>query len=845
MVKKTVAVRHAEEASAQNTATSTTTSGAATSSSNPSRRTEMLRIAALILAIPVMVGLSSGDTIKNYLQEPALNQTAVSRSKTASSPKTTHPGEVDFFASEPAAAIVTAKEDALNSTTVAKLSDEALPGADSSLTGATLDTTASVPAAVPATILTAAPITAPPITAPPVTAPPANFVTNNNIIADPALPNPVAVPPPPPPQQTTPQAFLPLPISQELTNAALQFVQGRQQAYRDADQYQNWKLRGNGYMYTFLNIALAARTVALQDTTTTGRHQVQIFNVHPQVNNNNHPSGPNYCELLSIWVRASGPELVAGKAQPVSATPSSACHWVFDLDLPVPGSYKIDARVVLWNGLAPLEFYESLDVPKQNNACPNSHAGNIVPPNERAMAPQNTSLLGFKMYGPFQACCEVCRRTHGCQFWATPPALLPEPSGMRTGCELWFPPTQRVEDIPTTRLMPDVVQQMTDQIAKRKAKEAADAAAAAGDTPQRLRRQRQRRRLDVQDSWGSPDSNITSVTQFLGCGWSFYYTLEFPCLSGDLDDMVFVEHNGTVVVAQPPQPQVIPQAQLPLCQKTDESMLQRDTGAYANKGRWVREPWPTPDICPDLYKVQTGTELAFHMNEFNADHPHCWHRYDLTSLNKKCFEMNCAMIKPNGKWLSAPLQQETQWMGAFKNYQCDYMEFTNQQLSECFQKKKITEIKYEGASIGNNFRQFFSVRLEKVPFYQGPDGKFVTVSSLTWPHLLWHNTVDMYKVWLEDKKNMDAVLNSDETYWVTPYFISSEREPYVQMERALEFAKHTEAILTPKGYTMIDAFDLSATFTVRDIHALDRVAFSIFIAFCVWAHFSFSVIFST
>ena len=806
MVKKpAAAARTAEEASPPNTHTNTSP----TTTGNPSRRTELLRVAAIVIFLPVLVGLSSGDTIKHYLEEPALDRSSrISAQNRSQHSAGEVEGEVDLFASEQPAAIVTTVESST----------------------AALETAATM-------TVTAAPITAPPITAPPVTAPPASLVVNpnpNNNINNDAIHPPLTIPPPP---TTAPaKKYLPLPLSPELVRAALQFVQGRERAYREADQQKHWKLRGIGYLYSSLTIALAARTVTIEGGR---RRQVQIFNVHPQLDHHHHPSeGPNYCDLLTIWVRANGPELVAGKARPVAATDSSACHWVWDLDLTVPGTYTVDARVVLWNGLAPLHFYPAPGDPQQTNACPRSFAGNtVVPPTEQQQAmappPQNTSLLGFKMYDTFGACCEVCRRTRGCQYWATPPAILPAPSGLRTGCELWFPSSTPREDIPTTRLLPDIIQGMNEQIlqqqqqqrkAKDEAAEAAILAANATAGPQRLRRRhrrhRRRRLVEAKDFWGSSESNVTSVAQFLGCGWSFFYTLEFPCLSGDFDDMVFVENNGTIVVTTPADPPTgVPTVQqLPLCQTADESILQQDTGVFAHKGRWVREPWPTEDTCPDPYRAANlnDTELNFHMNEFSADRPHCWHRYDLTSLNKRCFEMNCPMIQPHGKWLSAPLQQESQWMGAWKNYQCDYLEFTNQQLAECFQTKKITEIRYEGASIGNNFNQFFSVRLQNVPFYRGTDGKFVTVSSLKWPHLLWHFTADVYKsLHLEEKPNLESVANTDETYWVTPYFITSEREPYVQMERAMEFAHNAEAILTAKGYTMINAFDLSAAFTVR------------------------------
>lgn len=41
-------------------------------------------------------------------------------------------------------------------------------------------------------------------------------------------------------------------------------------------------------------------------------------------------------------------------------------------------------------------------------------------------------ILGFKMYGPLDACCEACSRSRGCKMWSTPGAARLD------DCELYF-----------------------------------------------------------------------------------------------------------------------------------------------------------------------------------------------------------------------------------------------------------------------------------------------------------------------------------------------------------------------------------------------------------------------
>ena len=47
---------------------------------------------------------------------------------------------------------------------------------------------------------------------------------------------------------------------------------------------------------------------------------------------------------------------------------------------------------------------------------------------------------------------------------------------------------------------------------------------------------------------------------------------------------------------------------------------------------------------------------------------------------------------------------------------------------------------------------------------------------------------------------------------VTGFYYTSEREPHVTVDRSLQYSKLAFDVLSPKGYKMINAFDVTAAF---------------------------------
>ena len=591
--------------------------------------------------------------------------------------------------------------------------------------------------------------------------------------------------------------------SQESITGARLFVLNRKKDYTDkgAPTAHQWKLRGNGWLYTYQNITLLAELLTEDDAgrehssstgiTTRGRKYIRIWNVHENASSNF-----NKCNLLTIWVRVLGPEIFAGAAKAVQLDGQS-CFWEFEFNLQVPGSYEVDSKVLTWNGLASLEFVSTGPFPDgrpqgERSACLNTHLYTDITNNTEEFTgnnPHHFGFVGFKFYSPLISCCEICRRTPGCQYWETPPKKIGVNATFAfNGCELYYssdtpPEEKRMSNLLATK----------DEVLARKSN---------------------RRRLVVHAT-GTPESNTSEVAYFLGCGWSFEFAMDFPCLSGDLDDHVYMADrrfvfreegiasaaaNGTTGINQV----------VPLCKLEDEYFSEKP------KGRWVSENVTSQLNCPFPRKDDPNITEMFPITAFVSDFPHCWHRDDLSRPRARCSEVNCGKLDPSSKWDKSKLYQEKDWIGVWRNYHCSYLEFTDKQLQKCITKRKITSIDMKGASISAMLGQYSKLRLQTMKLYpedspEVNDAVKVVIDSLQWPHLLWH---DNEQEWIEVLEKMPSINGSRvEHYWVSSFFASSEREPYVQVDRAKRLSDLAQDILTPKGYHMIDTFELSAAFS--------------------------------
>jgi hypothetical protein len=520
----------------------------------------------------------------------------------------------------------------------------------------------------------------------------------------------------------------------ETVRLAQEFVHSRRQVYHGKDLLKTWKMRGVGWAFTKKNIVLAAQ---LPHNPKPGRNVIEVFNVLNTTTVD--------CDKYDIWVRASGPEIFAGSAQAVlPKDPSESCHWEFPFVLQKPGTYRVEAKLLYYN--APV-----------HHSC-KSYNGDPT----NLTYPTHAGFIGFKFYIPAKSCCEACSRlAPDCRYWATPPQKI-KATRSRNGCELYFDEKSNPDAIPESYLIANP----------------------------------QRRRLGgVPHAHGPPDTS-TPTAYHVGCGWDFWMTLDFPCLSGELDDAVFQREVDFTLVDEARAIEPV-QKELPLC-TLDNELFDR------HSGRWVREAWLDIKRCPRLMGFDPNRE-SFEIIRFDGTHPHCWHRDDFSVVGQRCLEMNCRFIKQESKWRSH-LHEETKFFGYWKNYDCDYMEYTNLQLQQCIDTKKIGKFKTEGRSISEFLNEYLIQRMENINLYKGSDAKTVILDTLS----LLHNFGPDFAETLKARPNVGEL---EEIFWVTGFYLSSEREPGAIGPAVERYSRIAYDVLQSKGYKMLQVYDLSAAFT--------------------------------
>jgi hypothetical protein len=525
----------------------------------------------------------------------------------------------------------------------------------------------------------------------------------------------------------------------ETVRLAQEFVESRRQVYIGKEMLKTWKMRGVGWALTKKNIILAAQPL---HNPKLGQNVIQVFNVLQ----NTTTVG---CDKYDIWVRVYGPEIFAASARAVfPEDPSQSCHWELPFDLQKPGTYTVEAKLLYHNAL-------------EENVCANYKG---LP--ENISYPIHAGFVGFKFYNSDLSCCEACTRlAPDCRYWSTPPQNFTA-TFARNGCELYFDDQSNPDAIPESHLID----------------------------------QGQRRRLGgVPKKHGPPDMSTPSPYH-VGCGWDSWLTLDFSCLSGALDDAVFVKETNFTVAIEPTAKDIKPvvQKELPICTLDHERSDQ-------HSGRWVLEAWPDTKMCPRLFGYDPLHAKMFQIAGFDPAHPHCWHRDDFSDIGRNCAEMNCRFISPESKWRS-PHHEEKKFFGYWKNYDCDYMEFTNEQLQQCVDTKKIGEFKTAGASISLYLNQYLMQRMDGIKLYNGTNAITITLDTLSLLHAFGPG-------FPKKMKARPMVGKLEEHYWVTGFYLSSEREPGDRGPIMQRDSRIAYDILQPKGYKMLDLYDLSAAFT--------------------------------
>lgn len=218
--------------------------------------------------------------------------------------------------------------------------------------------------------------------------------------------------------------------------------------------------------------------------------------------------------------------------------------------------------------------------------------------------------------------------------------------------------------------------------------------------------------------------------------------------------------------------------------------------------------YPDDSIClPGGDYTTEGFKM--HMLEYHGDRPpFCWHRDDLSELANVCGEGGCDLLIGH-RW-KTELKNESKWFGMWEATECKYFDMGDDEIQHCVDVRNISSISTKGASISAMLGGVLSQKLQNINMTTG--GKSVFVDTLAMPHLLWHNGIRAYQEKLEVA--FPSLLDDDgvEHYFVTGFYYTSEREPHVQVDRSLQYSKMAYDILSPKGYRMINAFDVTSAF---------------------------------
>jgi hypothetical protein len=576
-----------------------------------------------------------------------------------------------------------------------------------------------------------------------------------------------------------------------LSFPAAQFVYDRYRAYHDVGDAARWKYRGVGYLYWTHGLILEA----VYDPVT---KVIAIRNMaHPT-------TAVVDCHLFTLWVRMAGPEIFAGRPTVVNddGSSSSSCHWQFPIPhLHVTGQYQIDVKLLVYNGQAPIRLHPSNDVNVPPTQCQNVQVGNDTSSlsSGQLLPPYHEGIRGFKLYDPVPTCCEICTRLPHCIYWATPPVNF-DASYSSNGCEFWFDDPAHI--IPPSKYL------------------------GRNGRPTTLTRRdrRHHRRLDgVIMAHGRPHDG--AVAYFMGCGWSLWFTLDYPCLSGDLDDRVYVveptvHHTNPTTTVDNDDPAATP---LPLCTAADEGIA-----GHVASGRWVRGSTSTAAAACPSYQRDSAFGTRFEIVEFTADQPHCWHRDNFASIGTNCLEMNCQFIPPTSVWRS-PVHLETNWYGFWRPYGCDYLEFTKDQLQSCVTHHRIASMDLFGKSITDFLSEYLGQRLKGIVMYQpavegggggAEPGVKVVLTTLGALHWASRSDEDLATAANgEMRQLLEKFTGSNnkppKVYLVPGYFLSSERATHRYVDR---MQLVNERVIAPlvggeTNVTLLEAFDMSAAFT--------------------------------
>mmetsp|Transcript_17714 Transcript_17714/g.41353 ORF Transcript_17714/g.41353 Transcript_17714/m.41353 type:complete len:868 (+) Transcript_17714:185-2788(+) len=646
-------------------------------------------------------------------------------------------------------------------------------------------------------------------------------------------------------RSTGPDDGLVLSGADSLRDETLAGLASMERRYEEADALPDFRARGLGWVEDRLGMVLAVVVVggsgkdaAPRPDGDGGRVSVYVVDV---VGNRTRcgpgDGGPATHPPLTMWVRASpaadasgaasGPsgsgeasaEMFAGTALPHEfGNGDPRCAWRYDFEPRTAGAYSVHVKLLTYNGFADFD-------PERCNAnvqglrrVPGVDGDGIEPleeANRRRVAElairnnwtHTRGVSGFKMYSPNDACCEACTRARGCRAWTTP--------GSRhyDNCQLFF---DRVEDDL------DFADGRTGHYLGR-GRSYTFTKQTFGYVERRRRLQERRLAVapdDIKKPWG-PDmfknaahgtSRSESTAYFLGCGWSSLMSFESPCHDPS-DDMVHGSGVRVQVGSPPPPGPAPPGEERPEGAERRPCTLEDERVSNSFAGRWVQYPFPDDETCSALVQDRkTKADFRDFRAEYLDDEPPlCWHRDDISRHANTCVEPGCQWVL-NHRWKTS-LRKQDRWYGRWEQYGCNVMDVSTADLQKCVDERRISKIEVRGASIAEILDGYMIQRTHGIKFVkEGGNTLTAILDTLKFPHLLWHNSVARQRSLFEDDAQFPPVPPTVEHYWVSGFYITSEREPHTHVDRSLQFTRLAEEILGERGYRPINVLGPTAAF---------------------------------
>lgn len=626
-----------------------------------------------------------------------------------------------------------------------------------------------------------------------------------------------------------------------LTGAALQHIDTMKRRYINVGALPDFRARGIGWIWERLNMVLTivvAGDFADHSTTTTTVEEHATVHLHAsgpatifivdtigEHTCGTDEGGDSWIDVqppLTMWVRVHGmlssastsneTDIFAGTALPHKLKSSShRCTWRYDFVPTKVGVYSIHVKVLNFNGFVDIKSGHectTLAIPNRSDLFDRQNLNEMTGDTLEQLESMNYEFVtelaadrnyshhrgvsGFKLYDPVNSCCEACKRSRGCKMFSIPGAHHFDE------CELYFDSSQ--EDIDF--LDDDGVYLGRDRnysyvrqlpanfpsIRRRLVIPSNELKKAGRLWP-----------VNMHPIQGFPPVGIPGgVPYFIGCGWSSILSFESPCHYPS-DDLVFRSGQKIKVVDHRNNAQDIADDGLRACLLNDERL-------DVSNGRWVRYPYPDDSACPLSMLDRRHSQFnVFRLQYFGDADPLCWYRDDNTQIGNTCAEPGCQFVV-NHRWVT-DLKRVDKWYGWWKQYNCDYRDMGDSDIQKCIDRKQISSIEVRGASLKGVVEAYLFQKLQDVNL-SAESNNVVIIDTLKMPHIVWHDGIEEHRKNLETFANVSAV----EYYFLTGFYYTSEREPHVQVDRSLQFSKMAYDILTPKGYRMINAFDVTAAF---------------------------------